>query len=363
MKHIAYFITPHGYGHATRSIAIMEAWLARDSKVVFHVITAVDEHLFRETLGDRFVYHREVCDVGLIQQDAMNIDEDATVAALETLIDPRHNDAARLAELLRRHQVELVICDIVPLGLLAAERAGVPAVLVENFTWDFIYRGYAAQAPRVAAFAPRFAHVFNRATVHLQIDPPSEPNKQAYLVPPVARAFRTAREVTRAQLGVAAGRPLVMITTGGVVHQFDFVAALKERRDVTFLVTRQTPIEAENIIHMEQDSAFYHPDLVLASDLVVGKMGYSTLTENYHAGTPFAYIRRPDFIEGEALGAFADSHMSSAEIQIEAFLSGAWLQQLDTLLAMQPQRGEKANGAVVAAAYLGDLLMSGKLKA
>ena len=43
------------------------------------------------------------------------------------------------------------MCDISPLGLMVAERAGLPSVLVENFTWDWLYAPLVAQDP---AFGP-----------------------------------------------------------------------------------------------------------------------------------------------------------------------------------------------------------------
>jgi UDP-N-acetylglucosamine:LPS N-acetylglucosamine transferase len=355
LKHIAYFITPHGYGHATRSIAIMAAWLEIDPQVHFHVVTAVNQALFNESLGDRFTYHYEICDVGLIQQDAMHIDEAATVKALEILVDPTRNDAQRLGKHLLDHQVEAVVCDIATLGLLAAKAVNLPLVLVENFTWDFIYRGYAKQAPLVAAYAERFTKVYRLADHHIQIDPPSEPVVTATLVPPVARPFRESPEVIRQRFGVSDKETLVLITTGGVGHQFDFCRALADLAPVKFLLSGQATCESDNLIHLDQPDLHYHPDLVRAADLVVGKIGYSTLTETYHAGTPFAYIRRPDFIEGLALKDFADTRMSAAEIEIRDFLSGAWIEKLDDYLALEPLREEKPNGADFAAQHLMNL--------
>lgn len=350
VRRVAYFVTPHGYGHATRSIAIMAALQELDVDVELHVFTAVKEALFRESLGVGFTYHREVCDVGLIQKDALEIDEAATVAALTRLLDPQSDDTDRLARKLKALAIDLVVCDIATLGLLAARVAGIPVMLVENFTWDFIYRGYAEKAPQVAAFATRFDQVFRQANYHVQIDPPSQPDASARLVPPVARSFKMSRQQMRAALGIAPDRALVLITTGGVGHQFDFCEALAAFADVTFMLSGQTAVEADNVLHL--DGSHYHPDLVLAADLVVGKMGYSTLTETYHAGTPFAYICREDFAEGLALKHFADTQMSAAEISIADFLSGCWLQQLPRLLALEGQRGMKTNGADDAAGYV-----------
>ena len=41
----------------------------------------------------------------------------------------------------------------------------------------------------------------------------------------------------------------------------------------------------------------YLPDLSLACDVVVGKLGYGTCSEVLAAGTPFVIVRRPGFCE------------------------------------------------------------------
>ncbi len=46
------------------------------------------------------------------------------------------------AEVLRQLQATLVVADIPPLACAAADRAGVPSVVLGNFTWDWIYAAY-----------------------------------------------------------------------------------------------------------------------------------------------------------------------------------------------------------------------------
>ena len=60
-----------------------------------------------------------------------------------------------------------------------------------------------------------------------------------------------------------------------------------------------------HIIRLPAQSAFYHPDLIHAADVVVGKLGYSTLAEVWAAGVPFGYVVRPQFPESGPLEAWA----------------------------------------------------------
>ena len=92
-------------------------------------------------------------------------------------------------------------------------------------------------------------------------------------------------------------------------------------------------------------SEHFHPDLVAASDAVVGKVGYSTLAEVYAAGVPFGYVLRPDFRESQVLVDFIRRHMDGLSIDVAQFYRGGWLSVLPELLAMPRRKRRASNGA------------------
>jgi len=63
----------------------------------------------------------------------------------------------------------MVICDIAPMGIRVARAAGVPSVLIESFTWDWIYRGYAVQG--LNQFETYLQSIFAEATYRIQTQP------------------------------------------------------------------------------------------------------------------------------------------------------------------------------------------------
>ena len=139
---VAWFITPHGFGHTTRSVAIMAA-MQRIRPVRFEIFSSVPEFLFDGIKDLRF--HDHVCDVGLVQKSSIEVDLPATVTALDRFLADHESAVIQLATTLQDLAVSLVVCDISPIGIAAAKRAGLPVVLVENFTWDWIYEGYLDQ--------------------------------------------------------------------------------------------------------------------------------------------------------------------------------------------------------------------------
>ena len=73
------------------------------------------------------------------------------------------------------------------------------------------------------------------------------------------------------------------------------------------------------IIRLPHHSGIYHPDLVYASDALVGKLGYSTLAEVYAANVRFGYIPRRRFRESPPLAKFVEREMAGMSIDDEEF--------------------------------------------
>jgi len=106
------------------------------------------------------------------------------------------------------------------------------------------------------------------------------------------------------------------------------------------------------VIYLGKSSGFYHPDLINASDAVIGKVGYSTLAEIYQAGVPYGYIARPRFRESAPLVAFIEQHMVGLPISEAEFMAGQWLERLPDLLALPRQTAPKINGAMAVATMI-----------
>src|SRR5271168_4765357 len=87
---LAFVITAHGYGHASRQMEVIRTLLDRlpDARAV--VLSAAPEALFREYLDagasvfDRVTLVPFRADVGIVQQDGLTLDRDATLEALAT---------------------------------------------------------------------------------------------------------------------------------------------------------------------------------------------------------------------------------------------------------------------------------------
>jgi hypothetical protein len=359
LRHIAYFVSAHGFGHATRASAVMAAVHALDPKIAFDVFTATPEFIFADSLRGPYAYHQCISDIGLAQKSALVEDLPVTQARLDDFVPFDDFLVRSLADWLGRLQCELVVCDIAPLGLAVAETAGLPSLLIENFTWDFIYRGYLAEAPGLERHADYLAAVFAKARYRLQTEPFCVPIRHADgQLRPIGRRPRAEVAATRAALGLAADERLVLVTLGGVPDQPPVPAGREPEPGVVYALAGV----AEDMrrdgpwLFLPHHSPVYFPDLLAATDAVIAKLGYSTLAEVYHAGIPLGFLPRARFPESPVLSAFAQREMLAIELSPEAFLAGDWLTPAEGLLSMPRRHGHRPNGADGAAEFIVDLL-------
>ena len=114
---------------------------------------------------------------------------------------------------LREHQVSLVVADLPPLGIAAANAAGIAAIALGNFTWDWIYEHYDGGA----SVAARIAEVYRGVTLALRL-PMWGGFKSMPLVrdlPFVARHSTRDRDQVRDALGIPRSVRAVLTSFGG----------------------------------------------------------------------------------------------------------------------------------------------------
>ncbi|HYQ61492.1 MAG TPA: hypothetical protein VEP29_10585, partial [Desulfatiglandales bacterium] len=330
---IACFISPHGYGHAARAAAVMEAYHGLDPERDFEIFTEVPEWFFRRSLSGAFSYHSLLTDIGLVQESSLKVDLSRTTVRLDSFLPFQEKKISELAQVVTERRCKFILCDISPMGILVARRAGIPSILIENFTWDWIYEEYAADCAGLHAHVSYLGELFRRADFRIQTQPVCRPQNAHLTTSPVSRKARTSREKTRERLGIPPDAPVAMITMGGIPEAYPFLDRLQELEGVVFLIpgAGDKPSKRRNLFLLPHHSEDFHPDLVHASDALIGKVGYSTLSEVYWAGIPFGYIARDDFRESPFLISFIEKNMKGLAFSREEFTSGAFVSRLPEL--------------------------------
>jgi hypothetical protein len=322
----------------------MEAVSLVDASVSFDIYTTVPRWFFRQSITQTFGYHSVLTDIGYVQKSPLRGDQEATLKALDKFLPLTRESVDGLAERLKSQLCQMVVCDISPLGIAAAVKAGIPSVLIENFTWDWIYEGL---DPRFEKHNSYLKDTFDKATYHIQTEPVCQRHTVDLSVGPISRAPRRSRSRTRKELGVSDSTKLILVGMGGVKDQYDFVKAISIPSGccIIFPGASSKAEIYDNLILLPHSSDYFHPDLIHACDAAVGKAGYSTIAEIYAAGIPCGYILRKDSRESPVLQQFIKRQMSSIEIDAHDFRTGKWVQCLHNLLSLPVVRRSQPNSA------------------
>lgn len=357
-ERVAYFISPHGFGHAARAAAIMSAVHGLDPCIRFEIFTTVQRWFFEDSLSGPFGYHSCVSDIGLVQKTPLSEDLDETLSRLDHFLPFQGSTIETLARLIEKLRCKLIICDISPMGIAVAKKSGIPSVLVENFTWDWVYEAYERLHGGFGRHAAYLRNVFDSADYRVQTEPVCSPRDSDLITSPVSRKTRTLAEQIRSALGIPPEGKLAMVTMGGIPEPFALPERFAGQEGVWFVFPggSRSREKRGNLIVLPHRSEFFHPDLINAADVVVGKLGYSTLAEVFHSGVPFGYITREDFRESEILADYAAKKMSGFPVEKSQFGEGRWLSCVKDLLALPRVKQSLPNGSSRAAGFIRSLL-------
>ena len=252
-------------------------------------------------------------------------------------------------ELLAALGSQLVVADIAPLALASAAVLSLPAILIENFTWDWIYCNYSEAPSQLRRHGRRLEEVFAGTDLRIQTEPLCDEVSGAVRVPPVARPSRRSRNETRRALGIPLDAPMVVVSMGGVPwNSAGFSATDLGLHDPWVVVpggSVAAPRRRGRLVLLPFHSEFYHPDLAGAADAVVSKLGYSTVAEAHFSGAAIVYVERPRFPESPVLARWVEANMTAVGISETALDDGGWLKAASALLERPRHTPGRVNGA------------------
>lgn len=360
MPSLAFYISGHGFGHASRQIEIINALGTRllDSWTIL-VRTAAARWLFERTVRVPFTLLPGPTDTGVVQIDSLHLDERATALRAAQFYAGWDAHVAREAALLRGHDVGLVISDAPPLACGAASAAGIPSVVCANFTWDWIYEGYAdAFGTHADGVLPRIRAAYRQAAGAWRLPLHGGFSTVASVVdvPYVARHAAHARADVLAALDLPRDRPLALTSFGGYgLDRFD-PARLDCLDEWTIILTGQEATRPlpPGAAYVDESRIYErdlrYEDLVAAVDVVVTKPGYGIVSECIANGTSLLYTSRGHFVEYEVMVREMPAVLRCAHIDQEDLFAGRWRVALNRLRdAPPPPLRARTDGAQVVA--------------
>ena len=367
---IVFYISGHGFGHASRTIEVINAMLARRPETRIGVRTAAPRWLFDLTVKGKVTFSTLETDTGVVQIDALTLDEADSIRRASSFHSDLVTRAASETRSLRELGAGLIVGDIPPLAFAVGAAAGIPSIGLGNFTWDWVYADY----PRVRlapSLLPAIRGAYSRASMALRLPMPGgfESFSNVRDIPFIARHSTRTREEVCKLLKIPTDKPIILSSFGGYGLPGLDTDLLSKFKKYTVVTTQNVPLsraarkevqaaERKGSFISINEEAMYdvgvrYEDLVGAAEALVTKPGYGVISECIANDTAVLYTSRGHFPEYDVLVEEMPKYVRSAFISHDDLFDGKWESHLDKLLNQpKPKKKPETNGADVAAEIL-----------
>lgn len=367
MARAAFYIDSHGFGHSTRSMALIEAF---PPEWEFFLRSNAPNWLFEKELHRPHRQFPSPLDIHPRHSSGYRIDPMATYQAASMMLAESEGLLDHEADWLRKQGVDLVLSDISPLAIAAARRASLPAYGVSNFTWDWIFEPLFSSLGLDGVVEP-LREMVGRATANFRL-PFSDPGTfplGSVESPLLVRHPRKSREEAREEYGFEAGLRYLVVTFGGIERDIPNLVRLMDFEPLQFVrvarpgelsppsgrteLIRHPSARNFSILHTHE---LYHPDLVLAADGVVTKPGYGILSECMATATPILLDSRDDFREFEVVKRVVASYPQVAVLESRKVEELDLAEALNQVFATPARPWE---GSLDGAGFIADRIVQG----
>ena len=354
-------LSSHGFGHAARQATVLSALHQLQPTWRLVVSSLVSADFLKLACGaDVPVEHRSVgWDVGMIQADALGVDQEKTLRSLKILDRslPQRLDQ-ETAWITNQKTPVLVVGDIPPSAAVLAERLGAPLVWMGNFGWDDIYAPLGGPFATYAAAAKaqyQKGQLLLRCPFSLAMDWGLKEHDIGVTISAL-RELPSQLQLHLEQIQ----KPLVLVGFGGLGvainpalfrlwpnHHFlmpeplapQLRASFQSEINVTLLPERVRPF-----------------DVMPYCDRHLGKPGYSTFCEALSQGLGMHVVERDGFAEASVLMDGLRRYGNHRILSRDSFAQGEWGLEQPLVQATHPMASK--HGADEAAKALAMVALS-----
>jgi hypothetical protein len=336
---VVFYVSGHGFGHATRAGALLAELRARAPELGIAIRSEAPHWIFTEKAGELTCSAAPI-DVGIVQRGGLDIDRPATLRAHQAFVADWAAHSEREARFLVETGAALVVADIAPVAFAAAHHAGVPAVAVTNFTWDWILEAWVddevAFRPIVDCYRDAYAKAARWFRLPFSGDMPAFADVTD--APLLVNHTQLPEASCRARMGLRAdeARRVVLVSFGGWGNP-ELGADAGPSEDLAaylFVSTEPRPSGfGGEWLDLSSRGRIPHEVLIAGCDAVIGKPGFSTAAEVIAHECRLLYLTREGFRESPVLERELAEQACASEIPRADFEAGLWRPHLDALFA------------------------------
>lgn len=333
-KSIVYYISDHGLGHATRSLAIIKALYKEENDLRISIRTSRNANFMKNALVNKnILIYEDKNDFGLIEGDPLSINSIETKKAFEEWMQSWQKWLAQEHQRLK-NRVDLLISDICPQPFLLAEKLGIPSIAISNFTWLDQYKQI-FESDRLLDLEQAYNAASSALILPFNMEMAGIRTNRKKEISLVFRQPTRGIMTLRSQYRPLKDKRLMFVRAEGGSLAYSLSLDRWKVPHSVIIVTGSRNVEGldKRIFRIPATEA-NHQDFVMASELIVTKAGYSILSEAVAARIPLILIETGGFPEAATMSERAVSLGIAQLHSIDSLLQGTWLdkqEELDSL--------------------------------
>lgn len=299
MKTIAYYISDYGFGHAARSIAIIRELLEKEPSYRVIICHSFAMDFLRNSLPyDQVSFRKIATDVGyFLKEGSLEPDKEKLAKEFDRFVEKWESKIQLEVQIFQQMKVDLIISDISPLPLEAADRVGIPMIGISNFTWYTAYESLLDQK-RLEIWKSSYAKMscFFLLAGNQESNWPCEKR----LFPFFARKVQEDMvERIIDQINPTRKKTIIFFGLGMKIEGIEVESLpLWESENCVFIVSSNVKVDRDNVFSIpieETESQVY----IAASDLVITKAGWGTISEAVVYNVPLLILNREGMTEDQ----------------------------------------------------------------
>ena len=298
MRHVCFYVSDHGFGHITRNLSIILELLKEDDVKISLVCGERQLDFVRnylpETLNKRINFRTMQTDVGLVlQEGTLHIDKVRLKLQTEKYLKTCPIKSEEEADWLIHNEVNVAVCDMPIWSIEACRLAGIEILYIGNFTWselykehlpEYIWQAYGNEYTKLKHVALYALH--NNEMLEF-VGAAEDLSKVSLVCRPFSKEFAVS-------IKNKYNRPIVFVALGMSASFNDIIDV--STYPYEFIINSGVPFIGSNVYKLDS-SVINTQDYILASDYVITKAGWSTVSECILAHKPMALFERNNVLE------------------------------------------------------------------
>lgn len=343
IKHLALYISGHGYGHLAQCIPVVKALQTYPHQL--SVFSSLPEALLRQRLGVVFEYYPAHWDFGMKMCNSLDVDLAASLSAYEEFARHWPDQLAQVGRWLKNLRVDCLLSNVAYLPLAAARQQGIPAYAFSSLNWWHVLQPFLpADYIDTCGVLEQMQSAYGQANGFFATRPAMPMPGLDNLIEVDALDIRAlaVEPSLRQHLQVSAQQSLLLVGFGGIEQPLE-VAQWNLPAHISCLVNHASHA-SDKLININI-LPFDFMQLLASVNVVISKPGYGTAVQCVLQQVPALFVKRDDWAEEQSIVNWLQAHGRVGFISRQQLQQGDFMTDLQHVMSLPVKKPPACNGA------------------